>query len=116
MSRGSRHERWSVEVLRRAGYQCQGDGPHKGDLVAHHRKAYRDNPDLRYDPENGIALCQACHARTPEEYAEGGCAYEKLFRFRRSALAHRIIKHQREHGEEGNTAADSETGNCHRSS
>lgn len=50
---------WQGLVLYRAGYECQGEGPHLGRLHAHH--ADRDKSNHRLD--NGICLCNACHTR-----------------------------------------------------
>ena len=50
---------WSAAVKKRAGYKCERCGKTKY-LQAHHIIP-RTNYALRYDLENGVALCRACH-------------------------------------------------------
>lgn len=51
---------WQGLVLYRAGYDCEGPGPHLGRLHAHHIDEDKQNNSL----ENGRCLCGACHTRT----------------------------------------------------
>lgn len=46
-------------VLRHWGHRCAKCG--KGE-VEHHHVVRRSFLPLRYDPENGIALCRMCHS------------------------------------------------------
>jgi hypothetical protein len=52
---------WSREVKRRDKYVCQKCGSKK-NLHAHHIKEKSRFKDLRLDLENGITLCNVCHA------------------------------------------------------
>lgn len=52
---------WKESVLRRDNYTCQCCG-FTENLQAHHIENYADNEDLRIDVDNGITLCEGCHA------------------------------------------------------
>lgn len=54
---------WSLAVRTRDKFTCQGSGPHKGYITAHHIKDWNNFPALRYEIANGVALCNSCHAR-----------------------------------------------------
>jgi 5-methylcytosine-specific restriction protein A len=56
------HQAWAREVKRRAGFRCQAEGcTAKGQrLIADHIIELRDG-GAPLDPENGRALCLACH-------------------------------------------------------
>jgi hypothetical protein len=57
------HRKWWPELIRkRAGKQCEICG-NKRRLHAHHLFSYRDHPDQRNDPNNGICLCVKCHQK-----------------------------------------------------
>ena len=56
------HKAWRTAVLKRAGFKCQGAGPHSGPLHADHITEIRDGGDP-LDSMNGQALCQGCHNR-----------------------------------------------------
>lgn len=47
-------------VLERDGYECCICGSTK-NLHVHHLKSYRNYPELRTDPDNGMTLCANCH-------------------------------------------------------
>lgn len=52
---------WRKAVFTRDGYKCR-ECPAKKPLVAHHVKAWAKHPELRFDVDNGLTLCRACHA------------------------------------------------------
>lgn len=56
---------WKIGVFKRASGLCQGCGAKAGRgaraLNAHHIKPFATYPELRFDDDNGIALCVACH-------------------------------------------------------
>ncbi len=54
--------RWRAAILARDGNRCQDCGAEAS--TAHHIYPWRDWPDLRAAPTNGIALCAECHKRT----------------------------------------------------
>lgn len=57
-----RHTKWRETVYERDGYRCQKCGFDKGKrLNAHHIVGYADNPQLRWNTDNGITLCGPCH-------------------------------------------------------
>jgi hypothetical protein len=57
--RGFMQVAWSALVRERDG-KCTECGS-IDDLHAHHIKAFKDYPELRYDVNNGITLCGKCH-------------------------------------------------------
>lgn len=56
------HKAWRKAVLTRAGFHCEGEGPHSGPLHADHIVEVKDG-GAKLDPSNGRCLCQACHNR-----------------------------------------------------
>ena len=53
---------WSNSVREFWNYTCQICSQRgKGDIHANHIKTFRDYPELRFDLQNGIALCKKCH-------------------------------------------------------
>lgn len=54
---------WAVAVKRRDNYTCQACGyASKGSRMhAHHVWSYAAFPEKRFDVDNGITLCHACH-------------------------------------------------------
>lgn len=65
-----RHRReykvWRTAVYERDDYTCQCCGSHGGRLNAHHVNQFSDYPELRYDIDNGITLCENCHDSSRE--------------------------------------------------
>jgi 5-methylcytosine-specific restriction endonuclease McrA len=51
----------SAEARRRADYTCAGCGSRGGALNAHHVYPWKTYPELRYDINNCVVLCEACH-------------------------------------------------------
>jgi 5-methylcytosine-specific restriction endonuclease McrA len=62
--RYSEEYKWSSTVKERDGYQCQHCGQTERSLLhAHHIKQRAAYPELRYDLNNGLTLCQTCHIK-----------------------------------------------------
>jgi len=60
---GKSASEWRIAVFERDNYICQECGIRGGKLQSHHIKGWSDNPDLRFDINNGITLCLECHAK-----------------------------------------------------
>jgi len=59
---------WRKQVWLRDNFKCKIDNPDcSGRIEAHHILPWRDYPELRYQPNNGITLCHAHHPRTRAE-------------------------------------------------
>jgi len=57
--RTSAYRRWRIAVIRR-DRNCVCCDAHK-KRQAHHLENGAHNPELRFDPENGVTLCAKCH-------------------------------------------------------
>ncbi len=65
---------WRREVFKHADFRCEECGKKQGahckecgerfHLYAHHIKPWAKHPELRFDPNNGVALCSVCHDRS----------------------------------------------------
>ena len=55
---------WRNAVFTRDGYSCQKCGNSKGgNLNAHHVLSWSQYPEYRFDVNNGLTLCETCHAQ-----------------------------------------------------
>ena len=62
-----KYKEWHDAVFRRDNWTCQKCG-YKGKIInAHHIKSWSDFPELRYDVNNGITLCDKCHKKEHSE-------------------------------------------------
>jgi len=53
-----------LAVKGRDGWKCKiANADCDGKIEAHHILSWRDYPELRYQPNNGITLCHAHHPR-----------------------------------------------------
>jgi 5-methylcytosine-specific restriction endonuclease McrA len=68
-----RDYQWARAVKQRDGYCCQRCGT--TGTHAHHKISRARRPDVKYDIEAGITLCESCHRWThanPKEANEAG--------------------------------------------
>lgn len=77
---------WRKAVFDRDKYTCRccGDKSAKGHpviLASHHIKNWKDNPDCRYDVDNGITLCERCHLDFHSQYGKSSNTKEQLEEF-----------------------------------
>lgn len=57
------YKNWRQEVFKRDSFTCRECG-NKGYLNAHHIKSFAHYPELRFDLNNGLTLCENCHSKT----------------------------------------------------
>jgi hypothetical protein len=62
------YKEWRTKVFTRDNFKCRIANENcKGQLQAHHILRWADFPELRYEVNNGIALCVAHHPRARAE-------------------------------------------------
>lgn len=61
------YKNWRLKVYERDNYKCVQCGS-KEKLNAHHIKSWKNYPNLRYDINNGITLCEKCHIKYHQQY------------------------------------------------
>lgn len=66
------YKEWRMNVFVRDNFECQKCFQERGKYItAHHIKSFAHYPDLRFDINNGITLCENCHSLTDNYKAKG---------------------------------------------
>lgn len=82
---GAEWKRVARSVRARDGYRCVRCGAEKQGLRSlhlHHLKPWAGHPELRFDPDNIVTLCKACH---DDAHRKGGDA-RSVGRFDKATL------------------------------
>jgi hypothetical protein len=79
--RSEMYREWSFKVKRRDGFTCQKCGKRGGVLHSHHIESWDQNPELRFNIENGITLCEDCHFEFHKKYGKGKNTREQFARW-----------------------------------
>ena len=58
---GMDYRDWRKGVFQFDDFTCVRCGKRGGDLHAHHIDSFADRPEFRFDPDNGVTLCEDCH-------------------------------------------------------
>lgn len=74
---------WRHNVYCRDSFICQICGTNmSGVFNAHHLYNWADYPELRYDINNGVTLCENCHTLFHKEYGWKNNTPEQFFEFK----------------------------------
>jgi hypothetical protein len=66
--RDKKYFKWRTKVFERDNWTCQTCGLRACYLEPHHIKGWAKYPELRYEVENGVALCRDCHRLTRKKH------------------------------------------------
>ena len=72
---------WRESVYKRDDYTCQKSGKKGGRLHPHHIENFADNPDKRYDVNNGITLSVKEHKKFHKKYGRNNTTRKQLKEF-----------------------------------
>lgn len=75
---------WRKNVFLRDNYKCRICGINSNNLVAHHLNGYNWDLENRFNPENGITLCENHHKSFHDSYGYGNNTKEQFIEFANS--------------------------------
>lgn len=74
-----RYREWMFSVKKRDNWKCKiSNSDCRGRLESHHILNWKDYPELRYEINNGITLCQAHHPKGRENESKLSPYFQKL--------------------------------------
>jgi len=57
------YKRWRKQVLERDNHTCRECGASHKRMISHHIKPIWSHPELSFDLDNGLTVCDSCHRR-----------------------------------------------------
>jgi len=72
---------WRKAVFTRDNWTCKKHGDKGGRLHPHHILNFSQHPSVRFDPDNGITLCEEAHRQFHKEYGKQNNSYEQMKSF-----------------------------------
>ena len=66
------YEDWRNAIFERDNWICQKTGKRGGILHPHHLNNFADNPELRFDIDNGVTLSEKAHKEFHKKYGTIG--------------------------------------------
>lgn len=72
---------WRNNVFIRDGYTCQKYKTIGGDLHAHHILNFSNNPEIRFELDNGITLSKRAHKEFHKKYGQHNNTREQLLEY-----------------------------------
>lgn len=75
------NRRFVKTVMERDDYTCVVCGVRGGDLAVHHLNGYNWDVENRFNPDNGVTLCESCHRGFHSEYGYGNNTKEQFIEY-----------------------------------
>lgn len=76
------YKAWRLDVFERDNFKCGKCNQVGGKLEAHHLSPYHSHPELRVVLDNGVTLCQPCHASFHARYGRLNCTTSDYLEFK----------------------------------
>jgi len=81
--KSDRYKEWRKNVFERDKYTCQITGKRSvGDIISHHIKSFSNNPDLRFEVNNGFTMGKELHNKFHKTYGYGNNTRRQLEEFK----------------------------------
>lgn len=74
---------WRLAVLKRDGYLCQCCYEY-GETHVHHLKSFARFPELRFDVDNGVTMCEPCHKEFHRVYGIKRFTSDDYYEFKKN--------------------------------
>lgn len=71
------YKEWRNKVFQKDNYTCVICGA-KRELIGHHLNSWNNCVEKRFDPDNGVTLCQSCHIDFHNKYGYGNNTEEQF--------------------------------------
>lgn len=73
---------WRKAIYKKDNYTCNKCNCRNGKITAHHLNSWNKFPEQRFDINNGITLCRACHKDFHIQYGYGNNTKEQYIEYK----------------------------------